>query len=170
MRGYYNDAERTAEDRIADDVDGRVWMYSGDEARMDDQGYVEITGRIKDLIIRGGENIHPLEVENCIFQCPGVQEVSVVGVPDDKYGESVGAFVVPAKGWATTTEAASSSDGSNGNVLREEDIRSWVKEKLSSHLVPKHIWWIDEYPKTASGKIQKYKLRDLAVDLLRDVK
>ncbi|KAF3015862.1 hypothetical protein E8E14_007620 [Neopestalotiopsis sp. 37M] len=171
MRGYYNDAERTAEDRIADDGDdGRVWMYSGDEARMDDQGYVEITGRIKDLIIRGGENIHPLEVENCVFQCPGVQEVSVVGVPDDKYGESVGAFVVPAKGWATTTEAASSSDGSNGNVLREEDIRSWVKEKLSSHLVPKHIWWIDEYPKTASGKIQKYKLRDLAAGLLEGKK
>ncbi|ETS77733.1 hypothetical protein PFICI_09795 [Pestalotiopsis fici W106-1] len=168
MKGYYNDEARTAEDRIADPDDGgRVWMYSGDEARMDDQGYVEITGRIKDLIIRGGENIHPLEVENCIFQCPGVQEVSVVGVPDDKYGESVGAFVVPAQGCATISDADPSSGGSGGNELREEDIRRWVKEKLSGHLVPKHIWWIDEYPKTASGKIQKYKLRDMAADLLK---
>ncbi|KAI4604380.1 hypothetical protein KJ359_000517 [Pestalotiopsis sp. 9143b] len=164
MRGYYNDAERTAEDRIAD-ADGRVWMYSGDEARMDERGYVEITGRIKDLIIRGGENIHPLEVENCVFQCPGVQEVSVVGVPDSKYGEAVGAFVVPAKGWSTTTGSGGGADG--GKVLREEDVQAWVRDKLSGHLAPKHVWWVDEYPKTASGKIQKYKLREMAVDLLK---
>ncbi|KAK6222001.1 hypothetical protein LQW54_001222 [Pestalotiopsis sp. IQ-011] len=164
MKGYYNDAERTAEDRIAD-ADGRVWMYSGDEARMDERGYAEITGRIKDLIIRGGENIHPLEVENCVFQCPGVQEVSVVGVPDSKYGEAVGAFVVRAKGWSTTTGRGGGADG--GKVLREEDVQAWVRDKLSGHLAPKHVWWVDEYPKTASGKIQKYKLREMAVDLLK---
>lgn len=168
MKGYYNDTVRTAEDRIADE-DGRVWMYSGDEAVMDKEGFVAITGRIKDLIIRGGENIHPLEVENCIFQCPGVQEVSVVGVHDEKHGESVGAFVVPAKGWQTSGDNSHVPDGKESNVLRKEDIKQWVKENLSAHLSPKHIWWIDEYPKTASGKIQKYKLRDMAASLLKGV-
>ncbi|KAI0125324.1 AMP-binding enzyme [Xylariales sp. AK1849] len=171
MKGYTN-AARTAEDRIADE-DGRVWMYSGDEARIDQDGYVAITGRIKDLIIRGGENIHPLEVENCIFQCPGVQDVSVIGVPDEKYGEVVGAFIVPAKACEVVNDGYDSDGntqrGEKQQVLREQVIREWVKEKLSSHLVPKYIWWIDEYPKTASGKIQKYKLRDLAAEhLARD--
>lgn len=167
MKGYYNDAARTAEDRI-EDGDGRVWMFSGDEAVMDEDGFVAITGRIKDLIIRAGENIHPLEVENCIFQCPGVQEVSVVGVPDEKYGESVGAFVVPAKGWKTSeNESATTGDDGATNILLKKDIRQWVKESLSGHLAPKHVWWIDEYPKTASGKIQKYKLRDMATNLLK---
>jgi acyl-CoA synthetase (AMP-forming)/AMP-acid ligase II len=167
MKGYYNDNVRTAEDRIQDH-DGRVWMYSGDEARMDGDGFVEITGRIKDLIIRGGENIHPLEVENCIFQCPGVQEVSVVGVPDSKYGEAVGAFVVAAKGWDVSPNETSAESDSRANVLHQEDIRQWVRDNLSGHLVPKYVWWINEYPKTASGKIQKYKLRELAADLLKD--
>ncbi|KAK9776421.1 putative Acetyl-CoA synthetase-like protein [Seiridium cardinale] len=166
MKGYYNDAARTAEDRIEDE-DGRVWMYSGDEARMDEDGFVEITGRIKDLIIRGGENIHPLEVENCVFECPGVQEVSVVGVHDDKYGEAVAAFVVPSKGWHVSDNEASSGAEGKAHILRKEDIRQWVKKGLSSHLVPKYIWWIDDYPKTASGKIQKFKLRELAATLLK---
>ncbi|KAJ0153028.1 putative acyl-CoA synthetase YngI, partial [Colletotrichum tanaceti] len=86
MQGYWGDEAKTADVR-RQEADGRVWMYSGDEARMDEQGYVEITGRIKDLIIRGGENIHPLEVENCLFQMEGVQEAAVVGVPDEKLGE-----------------------------------------------------------------------------------
>ncbi|KAH8661969.1 AMP-binding enzyme [Xylariales sp. PMI_506] len=157
MKGYWNDAVRTAEDRVEDEH-GRIWMYSGDEARMDANGYIEITGRIKDLIIRGGENIHPLEVENCIFQCPGVQEVSVVGVPDQKYGESVGAFIV---------RASSEGDGGEAASLTEDDVREWVRSKLSNHLAPKHVWWIDEYPKTGSGKIQKYKLRELAASYMK---
>lgn len=186
MKGYFDDPERTAEDRIADrDEDGnegRVWMYSGDEARMDENGYVEITGRIKDLIIRGGENIHPLEVENCLFQLRGVQEVSVVGVPDERYGEAVAAFVIPHKavrtiggdgvvkaGKAPTT--ISDDEGAvegwdKGETLSKQDIQDWVKTNLSSHLTPKHVFWIDEHPKTASGKIQKYKLRQLAKDLI----
>ncbi|KAH8205467.1 hypothetical protein TruAng_000373 [Truncatella angustata] len=168
MKGYYNDAARTAEDRIEDE-EGRVWMYSGDEARMDEDGFIEITGRIKDLIIRGGENIHPLEVENCIFECPGVQDVSVVGVHDEKYGESVGAFVVPAKGWEVSDDEISPDVvQKQANIIRKGDIRQWVKEKLSGHLAPKHIWWIDEYPKTASGKIQKYKLREVAMSRLKE--
>ncbi|KAI0203249.1 hypothetical protein F4808DRAFT_37137 [Astrocystis sublimbata] len=182
MQGYYGDPERTAEDRIADEGDGgRVWMYSGDEARMDEDGYVEITGRIKDLIIRGGENIHPLEVENCLFQLGGVQEVSVVGVPDERHGEAVAAFIVPTKGvrtiggdgvvkggeaTTTTTQEAADNQGAVGEVLGKQDVQDWVKTNLSGHLVPKYVYWIDVYPKTASGKIQKYKLRDTAKALM----
>ncbi|KAK8074500.1 Acyl-CoA synthetase member 2 mitochondrial [Apiospora hydei] len=172
MQGYWNDPSRTREDCVAaaDSPDGRAWMYSGDEARMDEEGYVEITGRIKDLIIRGGENIHPLEVEDCLLQCPGVGDVSVVGVPDARYGEVVGAFVVPHAGW-TASVGEGKGEGTKGegkakNVLREEDLKAWVREKLSSHLVPSHVWFVDDYPKTASGKIQKFKLRDMAVRLL----
>jgi acyl-CoA synthetase (AMP-forming)/AMP-acid ligase II len=184
MQGYYNDPARTAEDRIADGdedgAEGRVWMYSGDEARMDEDGYVEITGRIKDLIIRGGENIHPLEIENCLFQLRGVQEVSVVGVPDERHGEAVAAFVVPHKGVRTMDgdgivksgrASAISEDESvmerqdQSEVLAKRDVQDWVKTNLSGHLVPKHVFWIDEYPKTASGKIQKYKLRQFAREM-----
>ncbi|KAK8104807.1 acyl-CoA synthetase [Apiospora kogelbergensis] len=165
MQGYWNDAARTREDCVTEPAadGGRTWMYSGDEARMDAEGYVEITGRIKDLIIRGGENIHPLEVEDCLLQCPGVGDVSVVGVPHPKYGEAVGAFVVAHAGWTTGDE-----DGNGKHVLREEDLKAWVREKLSAHLVPSHVWFVDDYPKTASGKIQKFKLRDMAVRSLAD--
>ncbi|RYC59018.1 hypothetical protein CHU98_g7199 [Xylaria longipes] len=185
MQGYFGDPERTAEDRVADPEDGgKVWMYTGDEACMDEDGYVEITGRIKDLIIRGGENIHPLEIENCLFQLGGVQEVSVVGVPDERYGEAVAAFVVPHKGVRTiggdgVVEAGratalvsdggvegSRGDGGGGETLGKQDVQDWVKTNLSSHLAPKYVFWIDEYPKTASGKIQKYKLRALAKELI----
>jgi acyl-CoA synthetase (AMP-forming)/AMP-acid ligase II len=147
MQGYWGDEAKTAEVKI-DEPDGRTWLYSGDEARMDADGYVEITGRIKDLIIRGGENIHPLEIENCLLQHPLVGDASVVGVPDEKLGESVAVFVIPTK------EA--------GDALTEEAVRAWVREHLSGHLVPKHVFWVEEYPKTASGKIQKFKLRTMA--------
>ncbi|KAK0387659.1 hypothetical protein NLU13_3904 [Sarocladium strictum] len=163
MKGYFNDPVRTAEVR-REEEDGRVWVYSGDEAEMDADGFVQITGRIKDLIIRGGENIHPLEIENCLFQLPGVKEVSVVGVPDEKLGEAVAAFVVPVKGWATC-EAKGKDRGEK--VLGGEDVKCWVREKLSSHLVPRDVFWVEEYPKTASGKIQKFKLREMAADLLK---
>lgn len=173
MQGYWNDAARTREDCVAaaDSPDGRTWMYSGDEARMDAEGYVEITGRIKDLIIRGGENIHPLEVENCLLQCRGVGDVSVVGVPHARYGEVVGAFVVPHAGWVAETgkgEGEVEEVAAKENVLRQEDLKAWVREKLSSHLAPSHVWFVDDYPKTASGKIQKYKLRDMAVSMLAE--
>lgn len=167
MKGYWGDEATTGEVRVTE-ADGTTWMYSGDEACMDADGYVEITGRIKDLIIRGGENIHPLEIENCLFQNPLVGEVSVVGVPDDKYGESVGAFIVPAKGVRVEDrdefgkEEAEVGEG----VLTEEAVRAWVRERLSGHLVPKHVFWVEEYPKTASGKIQKFKLREMAKKLV----
>ncbi|KAJ4150486.1 hypothetical protein LMH87_011234 [Akanthomyces muscarius] len=175
MKGYYGDAERTAEVRVPED-DGSVWLYSGDEAEMDAEGYVKITGRIKDLIIRGGENIHPLEIENCLFQLPGVKEASVVGLPDDKLGECVAAFVIPKHEWTVdgvNTAAAQAAKtqqagggGAGENVLTRGAVRNWVRTKLSSHLVPKYIFWVDEYPKTASGKIQKFKLQEQAKTLL----
>lgn len=150
-------------------MEKRVWMYTGDEACMDEDGYVEITGRIKDLIIRGGENVHPLEVENCLLQHPLVRDASVVGVPDERHGETVGAFVMPTHDAVTAADdgrSSSSSGDTKGNkVLSKDELKDWVRKNLSSHLVPKHIFWIDEYPKTASGKIQKYKLRELAKEL-----
>lgn len=198
MQGYWGDEEKTKEVRILEpDVDtgrarsqdatgepavrqnsngdtepGRWWMYSGDEASMTADGYLSITGRIKDLIIRGGENIHPLEIENALFQHPLVAEASVVGVPDAKHGEAVCAFIVPRAGVATEDDPTFGEDGfarseSQGlPLLRKDDVRAWVRGRLSSHLVPKYVFWTDDYPKTASGKIQKYKLRDAARDLI----
>ena len=119
MKEYWGDPEKTAEVMIPDARDPRkVWMLTGDEASMDAEGYVAITGRIKDLIIRGGENIHPLEVENCLLAHEDVFEVSVVGLPDEKYGEVVAAFVHPKE----------------GSGLQAEGVRKWVREKLSGHL------------------------------------
>ncbi|KPI42523.1 putative acyl-CoA synthetase YngI [Cyphellophora attinorum] len=142
MKEYWAQPDKTDEAMLTDEQ-GKIWMHTGDEAIMDAEGYVSITGRIKDLIIRGGENIHPLEIENCLYGNPKVGDVSVVGLPDEKYGEVVAAFMIQRKGENLTTE----------------DVRSWVREKLSHHLVPKYVFWVDEYPKTASGKIQKFLLR-----------
>ncbi|KAL5866907.1 hypothetical protein ACKVWC_010797 [Pyricularia oryzae] len=210
MQGYWGDENRTKEDRLwaADDDDGlgaaveplgigktvpeseeqarrngRVWMFSGDEGVMDKDGYVAVTGRIKDLIIRGGENIHPLEIENCLFQHPLVAEASVVGVSDERYGEVVGAFVVPHKGVkvvedrheappkggaAREEERAGQVKRLTDKVLTKNDLRDWVKTRLSGHLSPRYVFWVDDYPKTASGKIQKYKLRETATRLVSE--
>ncbi|KAF4963362.1 hypothetical protein FSARC_8612 [Fusarium sarcochroum] len=170
MEGYYNDEARTAEVRVPDPDDGTVWMYSGDEAEMDEQGYVQITGRIKDLIIRGGENIHPLEVEDCLLTHEGVREASVVGVPDDRYGEAVAAFIIPARGWTPLDHMEDVPldrvrVGEDGTLTRD-GLRQWVATKLSKHLVPKYVFWIDEYPKTPSGKVQKFKLKEYAKEIL----
>ncbi|KAF1985348.1 acyl-CoA synthetase/AMP-acid ligase-like protein II [Aulographum hederae CBS 113979] len=159
MKGYWGNEAKTSE-VLQPDLDGKMWMHTGDEAAMDEEGYVTITGRIKDLIIRGGENIHPLEIENCLFAHPGVGEVSVCGVPDEKYGEVVAAFVVKKSGWKNE----------DGEELTAEAIREWVKEKLSGYLAPKYVFWVDTYPKTASGKIQKFKIREMAVEWIRDGK
>lgn len=171
MKGYWGDEERTREVRVEEEG-GEVWMYSGDEARMDEEGYVAITGRIKDLIIRGGENIHPLEIENCLFQHPLVAEASVVGVPDEKYGESVAAFVMLHKGVRGVVDHRGEGDegavaprgtgGGEETAVTKEEVREWVRTHLSPHLVPKYVYWVHDYPKTASGKIQKFKLRERA--------
>jgi len=123
MKGYWGDPARTAEVMLPDPEDpSTIWMHTGDEASIDEDGYVSITGRIKDLIIRGGENIHPLEVESCLLAHEKVYEVSVVGLPDEKYGEVVAAFVIRQQ------------EGGKEVDLRPEEVRSWVRDKLSSHL------------------------------------
>ncbi|KAH9861723.1 hypothetical protein J1614_011476 [Plenodomus biglobosus] len=155
MKGYWGDEARTNA-VLQPDQDGKLWMHTGDEASLDEQGYIKITGRIKDLIIRGGENIHPLEIENCLFAHPAVSEVSVVGLPDDRYGEVVAAFVVRHAG----REGDVGVDG----------IKDWVRERLSHHLVPKYVFWVDNYPKTASGKIQKFRLREEGIRLVGEGK
>lgn len=151
MKGYWGDEKKTS-DVLVPDENGEIWMHTGDEAAMDAEGYVKITGRIKDLIIKGGENIHPLEVENCLLAHESVNDVSVVGLPDERYGEIVAAFVIKR----------------HGHSIEADDIRKWVRESLSHHLVPKYVFWVDGYPKTASGKIQKFKLREMGVQLLRE--
>lgn len=125
---------------------------------MDPSGYIKITGRIKDLIIRGGENIHPLEIENCLLAHPGVSDVSVVGLKDERYGEVVAAFVIRATGRELASQEGPSREGMG--ELTEEDVRKWVKERLSHHLVPKYVFWTEGFPKTASGKVQKFLLRE----------
>lgn len=183
MNGYWGDEAKTKEVRVVDPATGKVWMHTGDEAEMDSEGYVKITGRIKDLIIRGGENIHPLEVENVLFAHDSINEVSVVGLPDEKYGECVAAFVVPregvncgvddaGKGDASVDSITASESGKSGeepkDLLSKEMVRSWVKQKLSNHLAPKYVFWVKEYPKTASGKIQKFKLKEDGIRYLKE--
>ncbi|CAG8041755.1 unnamed protein product [Penicillium salamii] len=154
MKEYWGDPEKTAEVMIPD-ATGKIWMHTGDEASMSPDGYITITGRIKDLIIRGGENIHPLEIENCLLANSAVSDVSIVGVPDVRYGEAVAAFVVPRE--------------HGSKRITAEETQQWVREKLSNHLVPKHVFFLEppeSFPKTASGKIQKFKLREKAIELL----
>ncbi|KAJ6257561.1 S-dihydroxybenzoyltransferase [Drechslerella dactyloides] len=153
---YWGDPDRTAEVMIHDE-EGTRWMFTGDEAEMDAEGFVKITGRIKDLIIRGGENIHPLEIENALFANSKVAEVSVAGLPDERYGECVAAFVQVTEGMA----------------ISKQEVREWVAQKLPRHMIPKYVFWIKELeggalPKTASGKIQKFKLQEEGRKLLRE--
>lgn len=144
MKGYYKMEEATAK---AIDSDG--WLHSGDLGVIDDSGYLAITGRYKDMIIRGGENIYPREIEEFLFGLDGVVDVQVVGVPSRKYGEEVGAFIVKKE----------------GHDLTEEDVRDFCRGQIARYKIPKHIAFVKDYPMTASGKIQKYKLQELSVDL-----
>ncbi|MDI6843014.1 MAG: AMP-binding protein [Anaerosomatales bacterium] len=145
MKGYYKMPEATA---AAIDADG--WLHSGDLGTVDEGGYYRITGRIKDMIIRGGENIYPREIEEFLYTMPGVQDVQVVGVPDAKYGEVVGAFIKKAPGADIT----------------EEDVQEYARARIARYKAPKYVFFVDEFPMTATGKIQKYKLRDMAKEML----
>ncbi|RDW62109.1 hypothetical protein BP6252_11542 [Coleophoma cylindrospora] len=175
MTGYWGDDAKTQEVRkIEKGADGtkKIWMHTGDEACMDEDGYVKITGRIKDLIIRGGENIHPLEVENILFAHEHIAEASVVGLPDEKYGECVAAFIVVHRGVLVGKDDAGNGlpaetiNSSGSKCLTAKEAKEWVRNRLSSHLVPKYVFWVEDYPKTASGKIQKFKLKEEGMRLL----
>lgn len=142
MKGYYKNPEATKA-VITDDG----WLHTGDLAIMDDNGYCRITGRLKDMIIRGGENVYPREIEEFLYQHPKVLDVQVVGVPDPKFGEEVSAFIILKEGETATAE----------------EIKDYCKGKIARYKVPHHIQFIEQYPMTASGKIQKFKLRELAL-------
>ena len=141
MKGYYNMPEETA---AAITEDG--WLHSGDLGIMDEEGYLVITGRIKDMIIRGGENIYPREIEEFLSGMEGVLDVQVVAVPSRKYGEEVGAFIIPKPGLD----------------LRPEDVRDFCRGRIAWHKVPRHVAIVEAFPLTGSGKIQKFRLREMA--------
>ncbi|MDX1700649.1 MAG: AMP-binding protein, partial [Melioribacteraceae bacterium] len=122
------------------------WLHTGDIAIMDSDGYIEITGRIKDMVIRGGENVYPREIEEFLYQHPQIQDVQVVGVPDPKYGEELMAWIIPKE---------------NTNLIVEE-VREYCKGKISHHKIPRYFEITNAYPMTASGKIQKYLLREMS--------
>jgi fatty-acyl-CoA synthase len=145
MLGYWEDPERTAEA-----IDAARWMHTGDLAVMDPDGYVRIVGRIKDMIIRGGENIYPREIEEFLYAHAEVSDVQVVGVPDERYGEEIAAFVILCEG-ATI----------DGDGLREH-----CRGKIAHYKVPRHVVVCDGFPLTVTGKVQKFKLRDQAIEQL----
>lgn len=145
MRGYYKMEEATKQ---AIDKDG--WLHTGDIATVDENGYYKITGRLKDMIIRGGENIYPKEIEEFIYTIKEVKDVQVIGIPSKQYGEEIMAYVILR-------------EGENAD---EEYIKEMVRTHLARHKVPKHIRFIDSFPMTASGKIQKFKLREMAIEEL----
>ncbi|NMH63656.1 AMP-binding protein [Shewanella salipaludis] len=140
MLGYWNDPVKTAET-----IDAQAWLHSGDLGEMDAQGYVKIVGRIKDMIIRGGENIYPREIEEKLYRHPDIQDAAVFGVQSDKYGEEVCA-------WIKTRP---------GSELSEDEVRHFLTEKISYFKVPRYIKFVEAYPMTVTGKIQKFRMREL---------
>ena len=139
MTGYFRDPEMTA---AAIDADG--WLHTGDLASMDERGYFSIAGRLKDMIIRGGENIYPREIEQVLFGHPAVADVAVLGVPDAKWGEQVAAFIRPAPG-------QSPDPG---------ELSAYCREHLAPHKTPRYWTVLEEFPLTPSGKVQKFLLRE----------
>jgi fatty-acyl-CoA synthase len=147
MKGYYKNPQATAEV-----IDENGYLHSGDLGVMDENGNYRITGRIKDMIIRGGENIYPREIEEFLYHLPGVRDVQVAGVPSKKYGEEVGAFIILDEGASLT----------------EEEVRDWCRGKIARYKIPKYVFFVKEYPLTGSGKIQKFKLRELSLKLCEE--
>ena len=139
MHGYWEEPGRTAEA-----IDAAGWMHTGDLATMDTQGYVNIVGRIKDMVIRGGENIYPREIEEFLYRHPQIQDVQVVGIPDAKYGEELCAWIILKP----------------GQTLSEDDIKAFCKGQIAHYKVPRHIRFVSAFPMTVTGKIQKFKIRE----------
>jgi len=145
MHGYWDDLEKTREA-----IDSEGWMHTGDLATMDADGYVNIVGRIKDMVIRGGENVYPREIEEFLYRHPKVQDVQVVGVPDQKYGEELCAWVVAKP----------------GQSLTEDELREFCKGQIAHYKVPRYIRFVDAFPMTVTGKIQKFKIREIMKERL----
>jgi fatty-acyl-CoA synthase len=145
MLGYWDNPHATAEA-----IDAARWMHTGDLATMDDAGYVNIVGRIKDMIIRGGDNIYPREIEEFLYGHPDVSDVQVIGVPSERYGEEVMAWVKPKE----------------GAVLSGEILESFCRNKIASNKIPRYWKFVDAFPMTVTGKVQKYRMREVAVEEL----
>jgi fatty-acyl-CoA synthase len=145
MRGYWNDPDRSAEA-----VDEAGWMHTGDLATMDEQGYVRVVGRIKDMIIRGGENVYPREVEEFLYTHPQIADVQVIGVPDERYGEELMAWVVLRP----------------GTQLGEEELREFCRGQIAHFKIPRYVKFVDSFPMTVTGKVQKFKMREQAIQEL----
>ena len=147
MKGYYNNPQATAET-----IDKNGFLHSGDLGYRDENGNYRITGRIKDMIIRGGENIYPREIEEFLYKMPGIKDVQVAGIPSQKYGEEVGAFIILDE----------------GADLHESDVKEFCKGKISHYKVPKYVLFVEGYPLTGSGKIQKFKLKEIGLNMLKE--
>jgi fatty-acyl-CoA synthase len=145
MAGYWNDRDRTAE---VIDADG--WMHTGDLATMDDEGYVNIVGRSKDMVIRGGENVYPREVEEFLYSHPSIADVQVIGVPDTRYGEELMAWIIPRAGASIDAEA----------------VREFCQGRIAHYKIPRYVKTVDAFPMTVTGKVQKFKMRDQAIQEL----
>lgn len=141
MKGYYNNPGATAET-----IDKEGWLHTGDLGIMDEKGYLSITCRHKDMIIRGGENIYPREIEEFLYKMDGIRDVQVAAVPSEKYGEEVGAFII----------AKDNSD------LEPSDVKDFCRGRISRYKIPRYVTFVKDYPMTASGKIQKFKLTELS--------
>ncbi len=133
-------------------IDKNGFLHSGDLGVKDEDGNYRITGRIKDMIIRGGENIYPREIEEFLYKIPGVKDVQVAGVPSEKYGEAVGAFIILHE----------------GVDMQESDVREYCKDKIARYKTPKYVFFVNEFPMTGSGKIQKFKLKELSLKLCEE--
>lgn len=146
MKGYYKMPEATAAA-----IDENGWLHTGDLARRDENGYFKITGRIKDMIIRGGENIYPKEIEDFIYTHPKVSDVQVIGVPDEQYGEEIMACVILKA----------------GETMTEDELKQYVASHMAKHKTPRYVDFVDAFPMNAAGKILKYKMREEAVKKLK---
>jgi len=143
MQGYYGDEEATEKA-----VDAHGWLYSGDLGTIDEEGYLRITGRLKDMIIRGGENIYPREIEDYLYTHPKIAEVAVFGIPDDYFGEEIMAWIELHEGEEAT----------------EDEIRAFCKEQIAHFKIPKFIWFVEEFPMTVTGKLQKFRMREITME------
>ena len=145
MKGYWNDAEKTREA-----IDDGGWMHTGDLATMDEAGYVNIVGRLKDMVIRGGENVYPREIEEFLYRHPKVQDVQVIGVPDKKYGEEICAWIKLREGQSATAE----------------EIREFCRGQIAHYKIPRYIEFVGEFPMTITGKVQKFVMKEQTISKL----
>jgi fatty-acyl-CoA synthase len=145
MSGYWNDPVRTREA-----IDGDGWMHTGDLATMDEDGYVNIVGRIKDMVIRGGENVYPREIEEFLYSHPDIADVQVIGVPDERYGEELMAWIIARP----------------GSDIDQDRVREFCRGRIAHYKIPRYVRLVDEFPMTVTGKVQKFKMRELAIEEL----